>query len=133
MAEAPVFVGTPHIDLSKFVASDGINYKTVFVPGTLGSRIMALAASSDDTAAIQCHVSLVRASIRYKLDTFTIPGATVSQPTVNFNILDAEWLQYLHALDLHILMPADITIEVAPVVSVSLGKEVSIFAFAGDF
>lgn len=127
------FANTPHIELTKFVNADGINYKSVFIPGTAGSRVMALAAASDDTAALQFHVSLVRASVRYKLDTFTIPGATASQPTTNVRILDEEWLTFLIAMDLHLFMPAVITIEIAPVVAVTVGKEVSIFAFAGDF
>lgn len=133
MATTPAFVGTPHIELVKFVNADGTNSKTVFTPGTLGSRIMALAASSDDAAALQFHISLVRSSVRYKLDTFTIPGATISQPTTNFNILDVDWLQWLDQQEPHLLMPADITIEIAPVAAVTSGKEVSIFAFAGDF
>jgi hypothetical protein len=133
MATTPQFVGPPHIELTKFVTSDGTNYKTVFTPATGGSRLMALAASSDDGAALQFHISLVRSSVRYKLDTFTVPGATASQPTTNFNILDTAWLQWLDQQEPHLFMPTGVTIEIAPVIAVTAGKEVSIFAFAGDF
>ncbi|NNJ10597.1 hypothetical protein EKD04_009675 [Chloroflexales bacterium ZM16-3] len=133
MATTPQFVGTAHIELTKFIDSDGTNYKSVFVPASGGSRLMALAAGSDDTAARQFHISLVAASVRYKFDTFTVPGATVTQPTTNFNILDGDWLRWLVAMEYHLLMPSGITIEIAPVVAVTAGKEVSIFAFAGDF
>lgn len=133
MATTPAFVGTPHIDLTKFVNSDGTNYKTVFTPASGGSRLMALTVTSDDSAALQFHISLVRSSVRYKLDTFTVPGATVTQPTTNFNVLDEDWLQFLTALELHLLMNAAITIEIAPLVAVTAGREVSVFAFAGDY
>jgi hypothetical protein len=133
MATTPAFVGTPHIELTKFVHSDGTNYKPVFAPAASSSRLMALTATSDDSAALQFHISLVRDSVRYKLDTFTIPGATITQPTTNFNILDEDWLRFLTALELHLLMNAAITIEIAPLVAVTDGREVSVFAFAGDY
>lgn len=133
MAATPQFVNAPNVGLTKFVTADNTTVKTVFTPASSGSRILALFATSNDTASRQFTIYLTRGGVRYQLDTFTIPGASSTQPTQNWNILDAEWMRWLDPNDPHLILPAGTTIEVGAVAAVTSGKEVSVIVMGGDF
>jgi hypothetical protein len=133
MASSPQFVSAPNVGLTKFVAADGTTIKTIFSPGAGGSRIFSLFATSDDTAALQFAIYLVKATVRYKLDVFTLPAATSVTPTTNWNILDIEWFTWLDQQEPNLMLPSGVTLEVGPLAAVTSGKEVSLVVMGGDF
>jgi hypothetical protein len=133
MAASPQFVNVPNVGLTKFVAADGTTIKTVFTPGVAGSRIMGLFATSDDSAALQFKIYLVKAAVRYKLDTITLPAATSVTPTTNWNVLDTNWFKWLDPEEPNVILPGDVTLQVGAVVAVTAAKEISFVVLGGDF
>ena len=133
MAASPQFVNAPNVGLTKFANGDGTTIKTVFTPGSAGSRVLALFVTTDDTASRQVNIFLTRSSVRYKLDTFTIPAASGTQPKRNWNVLDSDWMRWLDPNEPHLVLPSGTTIEVGLVAAVSSGKEISVVVMGGDF
>ncbi|MBX0328257.1 hypothetical protein K2Z83_11275 [Oscillochloris sp. ZM17-4] len=133
MATSPQFVAVPNVALTKFTNSDGTNPKAVFTPGSSGSRIHAVVGTSTDTAAARFTVWLVRSGTSYLLDTVTLPAASAITPTTNWSLLDTDWFTWLDPNDPSLILPADVTISIAPAVAVTSGKEVSFLIFGGDF
>jgi hypothetical protein len=133
MASTPQFVGAPNLGCAKFINSDGTTGKTVFTAGASGSRVLSMVATSDSSSALQFTLTLERSSVGYKIDTFTIPGADLTTPTTNWNMLDPEYLRWLDANEPHLILPSGVMLKVTPVAAVPSGKEVSIFVMGGDF
>ncbi len=133
MAATPQFVSAPNLGCAKFQNSDGTTSKTVFTAGSSGSRVLSMVATSDSLAALQFTLTLERSSVSYKIDTFTIPGADLTTPTTNWNMLDPEWLRWLDPNEPHLILPAGVTLNVTPLAAVPSGKEVSILVMGGDF
>lgn len=133
MAATPQFVSAPNLGCAKFIDSDGTIGKTVFTAGASGSRVLAMVATSDSLSALQFTLTLERSSVSYKLDTFTIPGADLTTPTTNWNMLDPEWLSWLDPNEPHLIVPSGVTLKVTPIAAVPSGKEVSIIVMGGDF
>ena len=133
MASTPQFVSAANLGCAKFQNSDSTTGKTVFTVGSNGSRVLAMVATSDSLSALQFTLTLERSSVSYKVDTFTIPGADLSQPTTNWNMLDPEWLRWLDPNEPHLILPAGVTLKVTPIAAVPSGTEVSIIVMGGDF
>jgi hypothetical protein len=133
MAATPQFVAAPNLGCTKFVNSDGTTAKTIFTAGSSGSRIQAMFATSTALASLQFTLALVRSSVSYAIDTFTIPGGDLTTPIPNWNMLDPEWLRWLDPNEPHLILPSGVTLNVTPLAAVPSGKEVSVFVLAGDF
>ena len=133
MAATPQFVASPNLGCTKFVNSDGTTAKTIFTAGASGSRVLAMFATSDAAASLQFTLVLSRSSVDYKIDTFTIPGADLTTPVTNWNMLDPEWLRWLDPNEPHLIVPSGVTLKVTPLAAVPSGKEVSIIVMGGDF
>ncbi len=133
MASSPQFINAPNVGLTKFVTADGTTIKPIFTPGASGSRILSLFATSDDSAALQFAIYMVKATIRYKLDTFTVPAATVITPTTVWNVLDIAWHTWLDPQEPNLILPSGVTLEVGALAAVTSGKEVSLVVLGGDF
>src|SRR5215207_501354 len=127
MASTPQFVSAPNLGCTKFVESDGTTTKTVFTAGSSGSRIQAMFATSNAPSALQFTLSLVRSSVSYIIDTFTTPGADLTTPASNWNMLDPEWLRWLDPNEPHLILPSGVTLTVTPVAAVDEDMEVSVF------
>jgi hypothetical protein len=133
VATTPQFVAVPNVCMTKFTNSDGTSERTIFTPGSNGSRIMALVATSTDTASAQFNIHFVRDGVSYLLDTVAIPAATTVTPTTNWNFLDTDWFTWLDSNDPHIIIPTDVTITATPTAAVTSGKEVTFLVFGGNF
>jgi len=133
MATTPQFVAAPNLGCTKFENSDATTTKTIFTAGSSGSRIQAMFATSTSPAALQFTLALVRSSVSYIIDTFTIPGANLTTPAPNWNMLDPEWLRWLDPSEPHLILPSGVTLNVTPLAAVPSGKEVSILVMGGDF
>ena len=133
MAATPQFVASPNLGCTKFVNSDGTTTKTIFTAGSSGSRIQAMFATSTSLSGLQFTLALVRSSVSYVIDTFTIPGADLTTPAPNWNMLDPEWLRWLDPNEPHLILPSGVTLKVTPIAAVPAGKEVSIIVMGGDF
>lgn len=95
--------------------------------------MLSMVATSDSSSALQ-FTTLERSSVGYKIDTFTIPGADLTTPTTNWNMLDPEYLRWLDANEPHAILPSGVMLKVTPVAAeLPSGKEVSIFVMGGDF
>src|SRR5689334_23315932 len=133
MASQPQFVPLPNVGPTKFTNADGTTVKTAFTPGTSGSRILPLFATSDDSASRQLTIYLTPGGTRHKLDTITIPAANASTPTTNWNILDSDWMRWLDANEPHLILPNGTTVEVGALAAVTAGKGISLVVMGGDF
>lgn len=68
MATSPSFVGSPNVGVTTFTNSDGTSAKTIFSPGSSGSRVSNIQVATDNSAAITVVLSLYASSTEYKLD-----------------------------------------------------------------
>jgi hypothetical protein len=85
MASTPNYPGALRWSVQTFVNADSTGSKTLFTPGSSGSKIVAVTAFSDDTTARDLRLTITRSATVYPLSTISIPigaGNTNSVPPV---------------------------------------------------
>ena len=85
MATTPNYPGLARWNFQTFVNADSTTSKTLFTPGSSGSKIVAITAFSSDTAARDLRLTITRSATAYPLSTINIPigaGNTNSVPPV---------------------------------------------------
>jgi hypothetical protein len=85
MAATANFPGLARWSFQTFVNADGTTAKTLFTPGSQGSKIVAITAFSTDSSARDLRLSLNRSATNYPFSTIAIPlnsGNTNSVPPV---------------------------------------------------
>lgn len=137
VSNTPVFVKTPKAGVAQILPADTTTAKTVLTAGADGQKIVALLATSTDTAARTLQISLVRSAVVYLLGSVTVAiasgtdgtnpsvdllstGLIVGLPTDN----DGQRYFYMESGD---------TLTVASTVAVTAAKVISLIAVAANF
>jgi hypothetical protein len=134
MAAAPIYTGTINTTGSTFVNADSTNSKTIFTPGSLGSRIHAIMLSSDDSVEHYVTFSIEQSATVYTLGTAYVaakPSSTYSHS--HTNVLDPELWTWLDANNIALYLPAGTVLKLAMDVAVTSSQEVHCVVFGGDY
>jgi hypothetical protein len=137
MAADPVFVSTPKITPAATTNADSANTKkTIHTAGASGSKVTAVIATSTETANARVgQLWLTRSATSYLLGSFNVPvnsGFDGSAFGVNA-------LQTIPGLPLdndgqpYLFLESGDTLQVSFTTQVASGKEVDVFAIAGNF
>lgn len=137
MAADPVFVATPKITPAAFTNADSANTKkTIHTAGASGSKVVAVFATSTETAnARVAQLWLTRSATSYLLGSLNIPvnsGFDGSAGTINLLLL-------LNGLPLdndgqpYLFLESGDTLQASTTTQVAAGKEVDITCVAGNF
>lgn len=145
MASTPNFPGLARWSFQTFVNADGTTAKTLFTPGSAGSKIVAITAFSSDSAARDLRINLNRSATNYPLTTVAIPinagntnaippvavlqttqsGGTIAAPSGALPIdQDGQVYFFLQTGDL---------LTCAPLVAVTAATQITVHAWGCDF
>lgn len=132
-----VFVQLPKITPQSFVNADGTNKKTVATAGSDGSKLVALIATSTDTANRVASIYLTRSATSYLLGSVAIPLASGSDgSTAGINLLSSSLIPGLPVDNdgqTYIFLESGDTLQVAMQVAVTAAKEIDVLAVFGNF
>ena len=145
MATSPNFPGLARWSFQTFVNADGTTAKTIFTPGSAGSKIVAITAFSSDSAARDLRINLNRSATNYPLTTVSVPinsgntnaippvavlqttqsGGTIAAPSGVLPIdQDGQVYFFLQSGDL---------LTAAPLVAVTAATQITVHAWGCDF
>lgn len=135
----PIFLQAPKHGLVQVVNADSTGNKTVVTGGANGSKVFALYAHSDDTAAVNLRVSIVRSGTTYPISVVNIPigaGNTNSVPPVNL-LAAPQFPVDLLAKDQdgqnYLYLQSNDALVVNALVTVTAAKTITVHADYGDF
>lgn len=135
LTATPVFVQTPNIDKTSIKPADTTALKTICTPGTNGSKVNAVIATSTDTATRIVQLWLTRSATSFLLgSTLLAIGAGTDGVANSSNLLttipglpvDNDGQPYLF------LRNGD-TLQVATTTTVTTAKEIDVTCIYGDF
>lgn len=130
---SPIFIATPNLAEVTFVNADGTAAKDLVSAGTDGSKVLAVACTSDDTSNVVLELYIHDGSTAYLVGTGEVPtlsGTDGSAPAVDLvNAVDLPWLD----ADGQFVLPTGYKLQVAPKTTVTSGKTVTVVCFAGDY
>lgn len=135
----PVFVQTPKITPAAFTNSDSANTKkTIHTAGANGSKIVAILASSTETAnARVAQIWLTRSATSYLLGSVNIPlNSGFDGTVVAVNILSRAmlpWLPVDNDGQPYFFLESGDTLQASTTTQVASGKEVDILAIGANF
>lgn len=131
---SPIFGLTPISTPVTIVNGDTTTKKTVYTAGSNGGRLLAIAASTDDTTAVRCNIYVTVSGTDYTLGQVTVPigAGTGTGDAPSVNLLDATKLPFL-ASDGSLLLPASAIVKVAANATVTSGKTVYLTGIALDY
>lgn len=132
------FPQTPKNGNVQILPADTTTLKTIYTGGANGSKIVALMASSSDTAARDVTWGITVGAVFYPLGTVTIPitaGQIAATPAVN--LLDVAKSPGLpidsDGNPFVFLASASYTLQAKSLVTVTAAKEIDIAAIAADW
>lgn len=129
----PIFVKTPNHAEVTFVNADSTNAKDLISAGANGTKVIGIAATSDDTAAVNMRLYIHDGTTAYLVGTVRIAiaaGSDGAAPAVN--LLSRAALPWLDS-DGQFLLPTGYKLQVAPLAAVTAAKTVTIVCLAADY
>ncbi len=131
----PTLVHQPQKGAAQILNATGTAQVTLITAGANGSKVVALYASSTDTAAQSLAVSLVRSGTTYLLATAAVPaGSGNSAGTPPVNLLSAiAGLACDQDGQAYLFMASGDTLAVNTLAAVTAGKTISALSDHGDF
>ena len=111
---SPIFVASPNLAAVTFVAADGTTPKDLVPAGSDGTKILGIAATSDDSSAVVLRLYVHDGGAAYLVGAVSVPtlsGTDGAAPAVD--LLDAEMLPWLDR-DGELILPAGHKLQVAP-------------------
>jgi hypothetical protein len=131
----PTLVHQPQKGAAQILNATGTAQMTLITAGANGSKVVALYASSTDTAAQSLAVSLVRSATTYLLATVAIPaGSGNSAGTPPVNLLSAIMgLPYDQDGQAYMFIASGDTLVVNTLGTVTAAKTISALSDHGDF
>jgi hypothetical protein len=73
MATAPIFIATANLAEVTFTNADGTTAKDLISAGASGSKVLDIACTSDDTAAVDMEVYVHDGTTGYLVGTVNVP------------------------------------------------------------
>ena len=130
---APIFALTAKVAAVTFINSDGTTAKTLLSAGTNGTKVLRIAVTSDDTAAVDMQLFIRISSVDYLVGTNDIPTLSGTDGSTDaVNLLDLAAMPWLDS-DGEFFIPSGVDVKVAPLAAVTSAKTVTITAFAADY
>lgn len=130
MASSPQFISSPNTKGTSFANSDGTTAKTIFTPGSNGSRVHAISIVSTDTSARDITLAIVQSSVAYIIARFTLAAASTITIT---NGLDNYLMPWILSSDPYLILQNGTTLQANMEATITSGKKVDIAVFGGDF
>jgi len=143
LTATPVFPQTPILGVQNFKPADASNLKTVYTAGANGSKVVALTATSTETASARvAQVWITRSAVSYLLTSVNIPvnsgfdGITPAIDLLTQAILpslpfsggaggfDGQTFLYLQSGD---------TLQVSMTSTITAGKEIDVLAVGSNY
>ena len=138
MAVTPtgVYIQTINNTVASIANADAQTKKTIFTPGTNGSRINAILVSSTDTSARDIVVGITVSATNYDLAIVNIPvtaGTVNSAPTISY-LTQAQFPGLCRDAygNPYIDLKNGNTLYAYAPVTITSGKQVNILAYGGD-
>lgn len=135
---SPIFVDSREVQCVQIANADGTTLKTLFTAGADGSRVMAVNASTDDTAAnvVGLYVQIAGAGTNFPLGVKSV-AARSGDPTnaaavAAVNVLDLAAIPSLDPDGSLALGPGDV-LKAGVQAAVTAAKTLTLCAIAGDY
>ena len=131
--QAPIFPGTIQNSAVKILPADTTTEKTLVTGGTNGTRVDVISATSTDTSAVVCRLSINDGSTSYVVGEFTLAitqgtdGSTKAKKVIN--VSDLPWLDASGA----IFLKAGWKLNINAKTTVTTAKELVFVASSGDY
>jgi len=129
----PIFILTPNLAEVTFVNADGTTADDLVTGGTNGSKVLSIAATSDDTSDVVAQLFIHDGATAYLVGSVNIPtlsgtdGAAVAVDILNTT--DLPWLDS----DGELFLPSSYKLQIAPLAAVTAAKTVTFVCIAGDY
>jgi len=133
----PIFGLTPKTQGTTFVNADGTGLKTIYTAGTAGARVLAVNATSDDTAAcdVNLYVQVGGAGTAYNIGGKRVPiaaGKVVASTIASTQLLDAAQIPTLLS-DGSLQLGASDVLQAGVVAAVTAAKTLTLVVQAIDY
>lgn len=136
MSTTPFFFGTPKNSKVQIANADASGLKTVATGATLGSKVVALFAASDDTTARDVTFGVTKSGTFYPLGTKTVPitaGTVAGTPAVNlFDPSIVPGLPVDNDGQPYLFLETGDTLQAKSLTTVTSAKLISLTAIHGD-
>lgn len=132
---SPIFVAAANVAEVTFVSADGTTAKDLLEAGTNGSKVLAIACTTDDdTADVVLDLFIHDGSTAYLVGSGTVPqgAGTDGGTTPAVNLLDADAMPWLDS-DGELFIPSGYKLQVAPQAAVTAAKTATVVCLGGDY
>jgi hypothetical protein len=130
---SPIFVLAANLAEVTFANADGTTPKDLVSAGADGTKVLAVAVTSDDAATVNLRLYVHDGANAYLVGTVAVPtlaGTNGVMPAVD--LLDPELLPWLDQ-DGELFIPSGYKLQVAPLAAVTAAKTVTVVCFAADY
>ena len=137
MTTTPQFLNTPEVAFGTIVTADASGLKSVIAGGSLGTKVVGLHATSDDTVDRIIQIWINRAALDFLLGSVLVPdlsGTDGVNPTVNmFNTSMLPGLPVDNDGQVYINLKSGDTLKIKSTTTVTAAKTITATAIAGNF
>ena len=135
---SPIFGLTPKTAAVTFVNADGTGLKTLYTAGANGARIVAVNATTDDTAAndVNLYVQIGGSGTARNIGGKRVPlasGSVVASTVASVNLLDSSQIPGAILPDGSIMLGPSDVLQCGVVAAVTAAKTLTIVAFGVDY
>jgi hypothetical protein len=129
----PIFGLVANVDGMTFTNADTNAQKTIFTPGANGSKVLRIAAVSDDTALINVRLFIHDGTTSFQVGTVRVAIASGTDGAVNaVSLLNLTALPWLDA-DGEFYLPNGHTLRAACLATMTAAKTLTLTTFAVDY
>lgn len=129
----PIFIRQPKGAEVTFVNADGVTAKDLISAGNDGTKITAIAVTSDDTSARVVQLLIHDGATAYLVGSVPVPTLTGTDGVnAAIDILNPSYLPWLDS-EGAFTIPAGYKVQVKPTVAITAAKTLTVVAFGGDF
>ena len=130
---SPIFAESANLAEVTFVNADGTTPKDLVSAGADGTKVTRIAATSNDTAAVNMQLFIHDGATAFLAGTVRIATLSGTDGAVAaVNLLSRTALPWLDA-DGEFFIPSGYKVQVAPLAAVTAAKTVTIVCFAMDY
>lgn len=130
---SPIFIATPRVVPVTFTSADTTTAKVVCVAGAEGSKMLGLAAVSDDSATINVRLFIRVGGTNYQVGTVRVATLSGTDGAVSAKeLLDPTALVWLDQ-DYEFVLGANHELWAACLATMTAAKTLTLTAFLGDY
>lgn len=133
MAATPQFVNVPNVKGTKFENADGTSPKTIFTPGSAGSRIDRISVAHTNETGIYLVCSIVQSSVVYRLLRIYLPPASTANPLIVLEAFSQGALSWVADTTFGLVLPSGTTMQAHVETTLTATKVADVVVIGGDF